>query len=137
MSIVKPNIAGVHLRDRDLDPEAELHLVAKIFRICAGVMALLAVGQIIVWVANHPPGNIGLGLLIGDTIRLIVFAALLVAIGDFASVMIKTHYDMRATRVLLAREVSMLREMGVAQGWLKDHDGDHRRADEPTDPTSS
>ena len=42
----------------------------------------------------------------------------LLPLGDLASLAIKTHYDMRAARILLARQTYMMREMGAARGEL-------------------
>lgn len=111
-------LEGVHLRENDLDPQRGLHVVGKIFRYAAATVLLLALVQFVVWWLNPPPGHIGIGVLLGDTVRLIIFAALLVAIGEFATLMIKTHYDMRASRILMTRQTYMMQQMGYFQGWL-------------------
>lgn len=38
-----------------------------------------------------------------------VFAGLLWGAGDLANIAIKTHYDIRAARILLARQTYMMR----------------------------
>ena len=123
---------GIPVREGDLEPQRGLHVVSLIFRVCAAAIAILALVQFIAWWVHPPPDHMGLGILAGDTIRLIVLAALLVAIGEFAAIVIKTHYDVRAARILLAREAHMLEQMGRAQGWLQPRDPTaHTRADEP------
>ena len=114
----RPVLAGVHVREEDLEPQQGLHIAARVFRAAAALIFLLAVGQFIVWWMDRPPENVGLGLLVGDTVRLVVFSALLWAAGDLANIVIKTHYDMRAARILLARQTYMMREMGAARGEL-------------------
>jgi len=79
-------------------------------------------------------------VLVGDTIRLIVFAGLLWAAGDLATLWIKTHHDIRAARILLARQTSMMRRIGIKSGMLPPNEQTekHRRgADHQDTPASS
>lgn len=125
----KTLLSGVHVRDHDLEEPAGLHITTILFRICAIIILLLAVWQIIDWLMHPPPGGVGIGVLVGDTIRMVVFAGLLWAAGAMAMVWVKTHYDMRAARILLARQTYMLRQMGVASGTvpvLPTHDVERR-----------
>jgi hypothetical protein len=94
------------------------------------VVLLLALFQFGYWWFDRPPGGVGMGLIIGDTIRLVVFSALLWAGADLAGVMIKTHYDIRASRILMARQTSMMKQMGLAKGALPPEEAGHRRADD-------
>jgi hypothetical protein len=89
-----------------------------VVHVSAGVILVLALGQFAAWWLDRPPGGAGMGLLIGDTIRLIVLSALLWAAGDVIKLVIKTHYDIRAARILLTRQTYMMRSMGVASGEL-------------------
>jgi hypothetical protein len=114
----RPMIGGVEVREEDLDPQRGLHITTIVFRVSAVVIFVLALFQFAAWWVDRPPGNAGIGLLIGDTIRLIVFAALLWAISSLASIWVKTHYDIRASRILLARQTHVLRLMAVADGAL-------------------
>lgn len=114
----RPVLAGVEVREEDLEPTKGLEVATAVLRAAAVVVLLLALFQFGYWWSDRPPGGAGLGLLVGDTIRLIVFAALLWAGSDLAAMMIKTHYDIRATRILAARQTYMLRQMGIANGSL-------------------
>lgn len=114
----RPLLGGVEVREEDVNPETGLHITAIIFRVSAVIIFILAMVQFAAWWLNRPPGNVGIGLLVGDTIRLVVFAALLWAVSDLAALWIKTHYDIRAARILLARQTYMMRQMGVASGEL-------------------
>lgn len=118
----RPVLAGVEVREEDLEPTRGLEVATAVLRAAAVVVLLLALFQFGYWWFDRPPGGAGLGLLVGDTIRLIVFAALLWAGSDLAAMMIKTHYDIRATRILAARQTYMLRQMGIANGSLPEVD---------------
>ena len=112
----RPLLAGIHVREEDIEPQKGLDIASAVFRVAGVVILILAVGQFAAWWIDRPPGGAGLGLLVGDTIRLIVFAGLLWAAGDLASLAIKTHYDIRATRILLARQTYMMRQLVAAGG---------------------
>ncbi|HEV7587389.1 MAG TPA: hypothetical protein VGO40_04610 [Longimicrobium sp.] len=114
----RPLLAGIEVREEDLEPQKGLDLTSLVVHISAGVILVLALGQFAAWWLDRPPGGAGMGLLVGDTIRLIVLSALLWAAGDVIKLVIKTHYDIRAARILLARQTYMMRHMGVASGEL-------------------
>ncbi|MBD0319992.1 MAG: hypothetical protein ICV87_06650, partial [Gemmatimonadetes bacterium] len=82
----RPMLAGVEVREEDLEPQKGLHIVGLLFRISSVVILVLALGQFGVWWLNRPPGGAGIGLLLGDTIRLMVFAGLLWGAGDLANI---------------------------------------------------
>jgi hypothetical protein len=111
-------LAGVELRDEDLESQQGLHTAAIILRVSSVVILLLALWQFADWWLDRPPGDVGLAVLVSDTIRLIVVAALLWAGSHLADLVIKSHYDLRAGRILLARQTYMLRQMGIASGAL-------------------
>ena len=127
----RPMLAGLHVREDDLEPVTGLHLVTKVLRVCSVIILVLAVVQFAAWWLDRPPGNAGLGLLVGDTVRLVVLTGLLWAAGDLATLMIKTHHDIRAARILLARQTHMMRQMGLTSGDLAPAPptGDRREAD--------
>jgi len=120
----RPVLAGVAVREEDLEPTRGLG-------VATAVVLLLALVQFGVWWMDRPPGGVGLGLLVGDTIKLIVFSALLWAGADLTAVLIKTHYDIRATRILMARQTYMMKQMGIFSGALGEADDvGHRRVDD-------
>lgn len=125
----RPLLAGVEVREEDLEPQKGLDVASTVVHVSAWVILVLALAQFAAWWLNRPPGGAGLGLLVGDTIRLIVLSALLWAAGDVIKLMIKTHYDIRAARILLARQTHMMHEMGMVSGQLPaDPPGAARRA---------
>jgi hypothetical protein len=123
----RPTLAGVEVREEDLSPAKGLHLAGKVVHVSAGVILVLALGQFAAWWLDRPPGGAGMGLLVGDTIRLIVLAALLWAAGDLIELFIKSHYDLRASRILLTRQTYMIRQMGLAGGELPVDSGESDR----------
>jgi hypothetical protein len=136
----RPLISGVEVREEDLEPQTGLHITAIVFRVAAAVIFVLALWQFTDWWLNRPPGGAGIGVLVGDTIRLIVFSGLLWAAGDLANLLIKTHYDVRAARILLARQTYMMRQWGIARGTIPlvdDADGADRRGIAPDNGSGS
>ncbi|SOD03654.1 hypothetical protein SAMN05216486_11617 [bacterium JGI 053] len=114
----RPMLAGVEVREEDLEPQKGLDVTSVVVHVSSGVILVLALVQFAAWWIDRPPGGAGMGLLVGDTIRLIVLSALLWAAGDVIKLMVKTHYDVRAARILLARQTYMMRNIGVATGEL-------------------
>lgn len=127
----RPLLAGVEVRHEDLEQPAGLHAAAVVVRVSSVVVFVLALAQFVAWWLDRPPGGAGLGLLVGDTIRLIVLSALLWAASQLIELLVKSHYDIRATRILAARQTYMLRQMGQASGHLHEEEGGFdRRADD-------
>ena len=114
----RPMLAGIEVREEDLEPQTGLDVASRVVHVSSAVILVLALGQFAAWWVDRPPGGAGMGLLIGDTIRLIVLSALLWAAGDVIKLLVKTHYDVRAARILLSRQTYMMRHMGVASGEL-------------------
>lgn len=131
----KTMVSGVEVREDDLDPAIGLHITTVLFKVSAVIIFVLALWQFIAWWLDRPPGGVGIGILVGDTIRLIVFAGLLWAAGELATLWVKTHHDIRAGRILLARQTYMMRQMGVASGAVPPQTEPHpeRRGIDPDD----
>ena len=51
-----------------------------------------------------------------DVIRLVIFAGLLWGLGDVAVFIVRSHYDLRATRILMARVEHLLKQQAAAPG---------------------
>jgi hypothetical protein len=108
----------MEVREDDVEPTRGIHIAGLVLRVAAIVILLLAIWQFTDWWVDRPPGGAGMTVLVGDTIRLIVVSGLLWAASSLADLMVKSHYDLRATRILMARQVYMLRQWGLAQGPL-------------------
>lgn len=104
-------MAGVPCRDEDIEPTERLHSVAILFRFMSGLLFVLMVLQII----NGVTGTVELsyGVLFAEAIRLLIFAGLLWGAGDLADLFVKSHYDLRASRILLGR---LIRLVGQSPG---------------------
>ena|SRR5688572_24087074 len=133
----RPVLAGVEVREEDLEQPKGLHIATIVFKVCSTVIFLLALWQFTYWWLDRPPGGAGIGVLVGDTIRLIVLAALLWGSGELAELLIKTHYDVRAGRILLARQTYMMRQMGLANGELPKPEIDGYRRGEDVEETAA
>jgi hypothetical protein len=116
-------LVGVPVRDDDIEPTRGLHSVAILFRIMSGLMVLLLLIQIVNGVTSAVP--ISIGVLVAEAMRLLIFAGLLWGAGDLAELFVKSHYDLRATRILLGRLTRMVGQMpGTGEPGLSDTDRD-------------
>lgn len=122
-------LAGIQVREEDIEPQTGLHFVALLFRALAVLLLILMIAQLVLGLGNPAPGAVG--VLLGESVRLLVFAGLLWGAGDLADLLIKSHYELRAARILLARQTHMMREMGVASGELTPKDAEHHRRTDP------
>jgi hypothetical protein len=97
----QPNIEGVHVREDDIEPVKGLRTIAVIFRGLSVILLILMVLQALFAVTSAVP--LSAGVVLADAVRLIIFAGLLWGAGDLAVLFVKSHYDLRATRILMAR----------------------------------
>ena len=111
-----PTLVGVPVRDGDVEPTRGLHGVAILFRIMSGLLLLLMVVQIINGATSTVP--LSVGVLVAESVRLIIFAGLLWGAGDLADLFVKSHYDLRATRILLER-LAHRNESGHTDTWTR------------------
>jgi hypothetical protein len=101
---LKPNgraLGGMSVRDRDIEPTASLHWVAKLFRVLSGLLFVLMALQIVLGLTSAVP--ISYGVLFAEAVRLLIFAGLLWGAGDLSDLFVKSHHDLRSVRILLAR----------------------------------
>jgi hypothetical protein len=122
-------LAGVAVRDADIEPAKGLRSIAILFRGMAVLLLILMVLQVIFAATSTVP--LSLGVVVGDAVRLIIFAGLLWGAGDLAVLAIKSHYDLRATRILTARVSYILHEMAESGGKLTGNAGGLRPDREP------
>jgi len=109
-----PTIAGISVREEDIEPAKGIRSIAVIFRGMAILIALMMVLQIVFGLASTIP--ISIGVLLGDAVRLAIFAGLLWAGGDLAVLWVKSHHDLRATRILMARVAYMVQHAAKPNG---------------------
>src|SRR5688572_6913212 len=107
-------LAGVAVREEDIEPAKGIRSIALIFRGMAILILLLMILQVVFGLTSTVP--ISIGVLFGDAVRLAIFAGLLWAGGDLAVLWVKSHHDLRATRILLARVAYMLQHTATPNG---------------------
>jgi hypothetical protein len=95
-----PVIPDVRLSD--LEPYVGLRYLSKLFKLMAVVLILLLVAEIVTGVVAQ--GSAAVPTLLGEASRLIVLAGLLWGVGDLAILLIDVGHDVRAARILLARQ---------------------------------
>lgn len=103
-----PTLSGVSVRDEDVETPRGLYAIAKLFRGMAVVLLLLMAVQIYNGVQSTV--DISTGVLAADAIRLTIFAGLLWGAADLADLFVKSHCDLRATRILLGRLTRLVAE---------------------------
>ena len=94
------------MRDADLEPYVGLRYLSKLFRLIALILVLLLLAEVVTGLMQQ--GLDSIPTLVGESSRLIVLAGLLWGIGDLALVLIDVGHDVRATRILLGRQVAHL-----------------------------
>ena len=122
-------LAGVVVREEDIEPVKGIRLIAGLFRGMAILLLALMVLQVFFGLTSTV--TMSIGVLLAEAVRLIIFAGLLWGGGDLAVLWVKSHHDIRATRILVARVAYMMRQMGEADGTLPAA-GSGSRADRQT-----
>jgi hypothetical protein len=95
-----PVIPDVRLSD--LEPYVGLRYLSKLFKLMGVILGLLLVAEIVTGVVAQ--GSAAIPTLLGEASRLIVLAGLLWGVGDLAILLIDVGHDVRAARILLARQ---------------------------------
>jgi hypothetical protein len=95
-----PVIPDVRLSD--LEPYVGLRYLSKLFKLMGVVLGLLLVAEIVTGVVAQ--GSAAVPTLLGEASRLIVLAGMLWGVGDLAILLIDVGHDVRAARILLARQ---------------------------------
>ena len=106
-------IAGVNVREEDIEPVKGIRAAAILFRGMAVLLVVLMIAQVASALSGTVP--MSMGVLVAEAVRLVIFAGLLWGAGDLAVLFVKSHYDLRATRILTAR-VEYLLKQGAAEG---------------------
>ena len=94
----------LHVRSSDLEPYIGLRYLSKLFRFMAIILVLLLVAEVVTGLVKQ--GSAAIPTLLGEMSRLIVLAGLLWGTGDLAILLIDVGHDVRATRILMGRQLS-------------------------------
>jgi hypothetical protein len=90
------------IRQSDLEPYVGLRYLSKLFKLMGVILGLLLVAEVITGFIAQ--GSASVPTLLGEASRLIVLAGLLWGVGDLAILLIDVGHDVRAARILLARQ---------------------------------
>jgi hypothetical protein len=93
-------IAGI--RATDIEPYTGLRYLSKLFRFMAIIVLLLMVAEIATGI--YAQGAASIPTLLGEISRFVVISGVLWGTGDLAHLLIDVGHDVRASRVLLARQ---------------------------------
>lgn len=94
----------MQVRAADLEPYIGLKYLSRLFKLMAIVLILLLVSEIVTGLVAS--GLEALPTLLGEVSRLVVFAGLLWGSGDLAILLIDMGHDLRATRILIGRQLA-------------------------------
>ena len=108
----RANDSLMQVRASDMEPYVGLGYLSKLFRLMAIVLVLLLLAEIVTGL--YTQGKAAIPTLLAEASRLIVAAGLLWGIGDLALLLIDVGHDVRATRILLGRQV--VHQVMQAQG---------------------
>ncbi|MES2178127.1 MAG: hypothetical protein V4550_09705 [Gemmatimonadota bacterium] len=111
---LKPDDVPVEIpgiRQSDLEPYVGLRYLSKLFKLMGVVLGLLLLAEIVTGFMAQ--GGAAMPTLLGEASRLIVLAGLLWGVGDLAILLIDVGHDVRAARILLARQSRALHGPGV------------------------
>ena len=94
----------MNVRAADLEPYIGLKYLSRLFKLIAIVLILLLVSEAITLLVSQ--GTDALQAVLEEVSRLVVFAGLLWGVGDLAILLIDMGHDLRATRILIGRQLA-------------------------------
>jgi hypothetical protein len=94
------------VRASDIEPYTGLRYLSRLFKLMGVILVLLLVAEIITGLSTQ--GSAAIPTLLGEASRLLVFAGLLWGSGDLAHLLIDMGHDIRASRILMTRQVHHL-----------------------------
>ena len=111
------SLGGVPVREHDIEETKSIRFIAFLFRGMAILLLLLMAAQIAFGLMSTVP--LSPGVLFADAVRLVIFAGLLWGAGELAVLWVKSHYDIRAQRILTSR-IHYLLQQEVADRHERD-----------------
>ena len=103
------HINGVAVREDDIEPVKGIRSIAMLFRGMSVLLLLLMALRVFFAFTSTIPASPG--IVFAESVRLVIFAGLLWGFGSLAVLAVKSHYDLRATRILNARMEYALQQM--------------------------
>ena len=92
------------MRASDIEPYTGLRYLSKLFRMMAILLLLVVLEETVTGFYRFGMGAVP--VLLGVVTRLLVAAGLLWGVGDLALLLIDVGHDVRAARILLARQLA-------------------------------
>jgi len=92
------------VRAADLEPYVGLKYLSRLFKLMAVVVVILMLSEIVTGLGTD--GMEALPRLLSEVSQFVVFAALLWGSGDVAILLIDMGHDLRASRILLGRQLA-------------------------------
>jgi hypothetical protein len=92
------------MRASDIEPYTGLRYLSKLFRMMAILLLLVVIEETVTGFYRFGMGAVP--VLLGVVTRLLVAAGLLWGVGDLALLLIDVGHDVRAARILLARQLA-------------------------------
>ena len=90
------------IRTSDLQPYVGLRYLSKLFKLMGVILLLLLLAEVVTGVMAQ--GAAAVPTLLGEASRLIVLAGMLWGVGDLAILLIDVGHDVRAARIMMARQ---------------------------------
>lgn len=94
----------MQVRAEDLEPYIGLKYLSRLFKLIAVVLILLLIAEVITGLVSV--GIADANMLLGEASRLVVLAGLSWGAGDLAILLIDMGHDLRATRILVGRQLA-------------------------------
>jgi hypothetical protein len=94
------------IRQSDLEPYVGLRYLSKLFKLMGVILIILLLAETVTGFIQQ--GSAAIATLLGEASRLIVLGGLLWGVGDLAILLIDVGHDVRAARILLARQNHVL-----------------------------
>jgi hypothetical protein len=113
-----PTLGGIVVREEDIESDKAIRAIARLFRGMAILLVLLMIAQVVSSMTGTVP--VSVGVVAANAVRLLIFAGLLWGAGDLAVFYVKSHYDLRATRILVARVEHTLKQMAAREQTTPD-----------------
>ena len=107
--VLKPEQATMEIpgiRQSDLEPYVGLRYLSKLFKLMGVILILLLIAETVTGFIQQ--GSAAIATLLGEASRLIVLGGLLWGVGDLAILLIDVGHDVRAGRILLARQTHVM-----------------------------
>jgi hypothetical protein len=98
------------VRSQDLEPYVTLRYIARLFKVLAGLMVVMLIGEIIAGFTADAAE--ALPTLIGEITQMLVLAGLMWGGGDLTLLLIDAGHDLRVVRILLGRINAELHRTG-------------------------